>query len=183
MMPEKSMEETLDSLGGLLDDFDQVTRAAHARYRGYDPQVLIEHDSRAQAACTYCHMAAEADRRFIDRPGVRPMDINGLRLWLIEDVEIVIRFKKMDEDGRVRNYPNKQARNFDRGFDLPGLPMPPVRLTAGYLLDATGTTIIRTQIARPMGTKRTMWCAAVIPAEERKVDERAWRNVTRQGRF
>lgn len=127
-------------------------------------------------------MAAEADRRFLDRPAVRPLDLSGLRLWLFEEADVVVRFKKMDEDGRVRNYPTKQAKNFDRGFDLPGLPMPPVRLTAGYLLEAAGT-FARTQIARPMGTKRTMWCAAVVPAWDRKAGERAWEDVTRQGRF
>lgn len=182
-MSDRPMEELLDGLAPLLDDFDQITRHAHARYRAYAAEDLVELDARAQAACTYCHMAAEADRRFLDRKGIRPMDINGLRLWLVEEADVVVRLKKMDEDGRVRNYPTKQAKNFDRGFDLPGLPMPPVRLTAGYLLDQTGTSFIRTQIARPMGTKKTMWCAAVIAAEDRKVGERAWENVTRQGRL
>ena len=182
-MSEPTMDQLLDALATLLDDFDKITRTAHARYRAYDSQILIEHDSRAQAACTYCHMAAEADRLFIDRPGIRTLDINGLRLWLVEHADVVIRFKKMDEDGRVRNYPTKQARNFDRGFDLPGLPMPPIRLTTGYLLDATGTTFVRTQIARPFGTKRTMWCAAVVPTEGRKAGERAWLDVTRQARL
>lgn len=182
-MPDRTITETMDALGALLDDFDQITRAAHSRFRAYRPEDIIELDTRAQAACTYCHMASEADRRFLDRAGIRFIEINGLRLWLSEEANAVIRFKKMDEDGRVRNYPTQQAKDFDRGFDLPGLPMPPVRLTAGYLLDPTGTSFIRTQIARPMGTKRTMWCAAVVPAEEREVGERAWRDVTRQGRL
>jgi len=138
-MPDRTMTETLDALGALLDDFDQITRIAHARFRAYRPEDIIELDTRAQAACTYCHMGSEADRRFLDRSGIRLIDLSGLRLWLCEDANAVIRFKKMDEDGRVRNYPTKQARDFDRGFDLPGLPMPPVRLTAGYLLDPTGS--------------------------------------------
>jgi hypothetical protein len=177
------MAETLDSLGTFPDDFDQITRAAHARYQAYEAQVKLELDARAQAACTYCHMVAEADRRFLDRVGMRLLDLSGLRLWLIEEANVVVRFKKMDEDGLTRNYPTKQARDFDRGFDLPGLPLPPVRLTAGYLLDATGTTFVRTQIARPMGQRRTMWCGAVIPLELRKDGERAWEDVTRQARL
>ncbi len=182
-MIERPMNDLLEGLSLLLDDFDQITRRAHERYRAYGPENLVELDARAQAACTYCHMAAEADRRFLDRAGLRPLDIGGLRLWLIEESDVVIRFKKMDEDGRVSNYPTKQAKDFDRGFDLPGLAMPPIRLTAGYLLDRTGTTFIRTQIARPTGTKRAMWCAAVVPLEEREVGERAWRDVTRQSRL
>lgn len=182
-MPDRSMSDTLDALGTLLDDFDQITRGAHGRFRAYRPEDIIELDTRAQAACTYCHMASEADRRFLDRAGIRLLEIGGLRLWFCKEADAVVRFKKMDEDGRVRNYPTKQAKDFDGGFDLPGLPMPPVRLTAGYLLDATCTTFVRTQIARPIGTKRTMWCAAVVPQEERKAGERAWKDVTRQGRL
>ena len=95
----------------------------------------------------------------------------------------MVRFKKMDEDGRTRNYPTRHAKSFDRGHDLPNLPMPPTRLSAGYLLDATGTTLVRSQISRPMGAKQTMWCAAVVPPDDRSVGERAWRDVTRQGRL
>ncbi len=182
-MVDRTMAEMLDTLGALLDDFDQITRTAHARFRAYTPADIVELDARAQAACTYCHMAAEADRRFVGREGIRSLDLSGLRLWICEEANVVIRFKKMDEDGRVRNYPTKQAIDFDRGDDLPGLPMPPERLTAGYLLDPTGTAFIRAQIARPMGTKRIMWCAAIVPHERRPKGARAWEDVTRQGRL
>jgi len=88
----------------------------------------------------------------------------------------------MDEDGHSRNYPTKQAKDFDRGEHLPGLPMPPVRLTAGYLLDKTGSVFVRTQIARPVG-RGAMWCGAIVPREERKAGEQIWKDVTRQGRM
>ncbi len=181
-MPDRTMEETLDGLGPLLDDFDQIARRAHARFRAYRPEDLIELDVRAQAACTYAHMLAESDRRVSGMERVRSLDIRGLKLWLFEDANVVIRFKKMDEDGHSRNYPTKQARNFDAGRELPGLPMPPVRLTAGYLLDATCTLFVRTQVARPVG-RGALWCAAIVPTEARKPGARAWIDVTRQGRL
>lgn len=181
-MPNRTMIETLDAFGPLLDEFDRIARDAHARFRGYRQEDLVELDGRAQAACTYAHMLADADRRFLSRPRVRTLDIRGLKLWLFEDANAVIRFKKMDEDGHSRNYPTKQAKDFDGGQELPGLPMPPVRLTAGYLLDATGSVFVRTQVARPIG-RGAMWCAAVVPPQERKAGERAWREVTRQARF
>ena len=84
-------------------------------------------------------MVASADKRLINRDGVRPLDISGLKLWLFEHANIVVRFKKMDEDGRSRNYPTKQAKAFDAQLELPGLPPKPLRLTVGYLLDKTGT--------------------------------------------
>jgi hypothetical protein len=80
-----------------------------AKYRAYESGILIEHDRRAAATCTYCHMVAEADRRFIGRPGIIPLEVAGLKVWLVSG-DAVLRLKKMDEDGRSRNYPTKQAR-------------------------------------------------------------------------
>ena len=179
----RSENEIMDALNGHLDDLDAIARSAHGRYREYPTPVLVEHDVRAQAACTYAHMVAEADRRLSGREDVRPIEVRNLKLWLFPTLNIVVRFKKMDEDGCTRNYPTKQARDFDRGLELPGLPMPPERLTAGYLLDPTSTVFVRAQVAFPEGRKRTRWCAAIVPSEERRPGERAWRDVTRQGRL
>ena len=182
-MPRRTMAETFEDIGDqLLDEFDALTREAHETYRAYDPAVLIEHDTRAQASCTYAHMVSAADRRFLGRTDVRLLEIRNLKLWLFESAQIVVRFKKMDEDGRSRNYPTKQAKAFDAQLELPGLPPKPLRLTVGYLLDDTDTQFVRTQIARPDG-REALWCGAVIPREERKVGERIWVDVTRQRRF
>jgi hypothetical protein len=184
-MPNRTMEQTLDALGEAnLDEIAEIIRAGHARYMQYRPEDTLEHDVRAQAACTYCHMYAEADRRLIDRPGIRAVDYKGgLRLWLYETASVVLRLKKMDEDGKSRNYPTKQAQDYDAQRELPGLPLPPVRLTAGYWLDRTGQMINRVQIARPNGRRLPTWCAAVVPREERRAGERIWIDVTRQRGF
>lgn len=179
-MAKRSASEVMSALGDdLILEFDAIARAAHSRFMAYPSDILVELDARAQAACTYSHMLAEADRRFVGRRGVRTFDLKGLKLWLFEDAEVVVRLKKMDEDGRTRNYPTKQAKDFDRQFDLPGLPSPPLRLAAGYLLDPTGN-LVRTQIAMPHGQKRTEWCIAVVPETDRVVGERVWVDVTRQ---
>jgi hypothetical protein len=183
-MPDRTMAQTLDDIGdAILDELDELARAAHARYWAYRPEDLIELDVRAQAACTYCHMLADADRRYLDRPGIRPLEIRGLKVWLLEIANVVFRLKKMDEDGKSRNYPTRQAQDYDAQRQLPGLPLPPVRLTAGYWLDPTGQNIIRTQIARPDGRRVPEWCAAIVPREERTAGERIWIDVTRQPRF
>jgi hypothetical protein len=180
-MPNRTMLDTLDVMGdALLSDLDEIARSANTRYMAYAPADRVELDVRAQAACTYCHMLADADRRFLDRRDVRPIDIRGLKLWLFSAPNVVVRFKKMDENGQSRNYPTKQAEDFDAQRQLPGLPLPPVRLTAGYLLDKTGTIVLRTQIARPDG-RRVKWCGAIIPKEERKAGKRIWADVTAQG--
>jgi hypothetical protein len=89
----------------------------------------------------------------------------------------------MDEDGKTKNYPTKQAKDYDAQRELPGLPLPPVRLTAGYWLDRTGQIINRVQIARPDGKRLPIWCAAIVPPEQRKAGERIWIDVTRQRGF
>jgi hypothetical protein len=183
-MPHRTMEQTLESLGDVaLDELAEIVRAGHARYQGYPAADLLELDVRAQAACTYCHMHAEADRRLLGRADIRPIEYRGLKLWQYESANVVIRLKKMDEDGKSRNYPTKQAKAFDAQRELPGLPLPPIRLTVGYWLDATGQIIRRVQIARPDGRRAPSWCAAIIPPEERKTGERIWIDVTRQRGF
>lgn len=115
-MPLRSLLDTMDSLGEFVDDFDQIARYSHARYRSYDPAILLELDARAQAARAYAHMNAEAQRRFSGRARVRDFEIRGLKLWLFEDADAVVRFKKMDEDGLARNYPPEQPRILTAGF-------------------------------------------------------------------
>lgn len=184
-MAEK-MRDTIDAvmqrLEPLLDVLDAIPRAAHRTYRSYNPQHLIDHSPRAQAACIYDHMVVEAERRFSPLPEMRPIDIRGLKLWVVGE-HTVIRFKKMDEDGTTRNYPTKQARDFDQNLDLEGVPQRPIRVSVGYLLDATETAIERVQIARPNGKNRVDWCAAIVPTVERSADSNAWIEISRQRRF
>lgn len=106
-----------------------------------------------------------------------------MKLWLYEKANVVIRLKKMDEDGKSSNYPTKQARDYDAQRELPELPLPPVRLTAGYWLDRTGQIVNRVQIARPNGRRAPTWCAAVFPSEQRTAGECIWIDVTRQRGF
>jgi hypothetical protein len=174
-----AIDDDMKLIEHLLDDIDQITRSAHERYRSYPADVLVEHSSRAAATCTYDHMVANADRLWADRPGVIPKEIRGLKVWLIGSAA-VLRFKKMDEDGRTRNYPTKQAKNFDRQLPLPGLPAPAVRLTAGYWLDDTQTQFLRTQIAKPLAPGVIDWCAALVPPSA-PGEAIAWQDVTRQG--
>ena len=60
------------------------------------------------------------------------------------------------------NYQTQQARDFENGEEIPGLPQKPIRLNVGYLLDATGLGYVRSQIALPVG-RNTLWCAAIVP--------------------
>lgn len=133
----KDIEAVMASLSPYLDLFDGILRRGHQVYEGYPPELVIDHDSSTQAHCTYRHILAEARREFEDHNLVRHLELRGQNLWLIEDANAVIRFKKTDENGVSSNYQTKQARDFDCGEPIPGLPPEPVRLNAGYLLDET----------------------------------------------
>lgn len=171
------MHDTMAMLEWLLDDLDAIPRAAFDTYRAYRPEHLVEHDARAAASCTYCHMVAEADRRWLGRPGIVSIEIRGLKVWLVRDTA-AIRWKKMDEDGKSRNYPTKQAKDYDGGITLPGLPPPAIRLAVGYLPNPTKTEITRVQIAKPRG-RGIDWCAAILPEGNMP----RWVDVTRQQEF
>jgi hypothetical protein len=180
-MRRDSIDAVMARLDPFLDDFDAIPRKAHAAYRSYKPKHLIELSPRSQANCIYDHMVAEAERRFDNRKMIRPLDIRGLKLWVFEE-HTVARFKKMDEDGRTRNYPTQQARDFDLNRELDGVPPKPIRITVGYLLDPSGTMVQRVQIARPNG-KFVDWCAAIVPSVERITGGKIWEDVTKQPRF
>lgn len=164
-----------------INDLDRIPRIAHATYRSYKPEHLIEHDLRTQANCIYVHMVAEAERTFEKYPNVRKMDLGGLLIWLFED-HTAVRFKKMDDSGKSRNYQTKQAKAFDSNLQLAGLPPAPTRIAVGYLLDPTALGVERTQIARANG-KLVDWCAALVPTELREAGEAGWHEITRQARF
>ncbi len=173
-----ALDDEIARVFHLLDDIDQIARSAFTTYRAYPPEILVEHSPRAAATNVYDHMVAEAERRWIDRGGVTPKNVRGLKVWIIGP-DAVLRFKKMDEDGRSRRYPTKQARDFDRGLPLPGLPEPAIRVTAGYLLDPTQTQFIRSQIAKPRGPA-IEWCVAIVPPTELGRPA-TWEDVTREG--
>jgi hypothetical protein len=191
MDEDRSMSDLLDGIDFLLDDLDQICRTSFGKYRRYDTEVLLDHDPRAAAACMYSHMAADAERRWpaqtLTTPAellggkVQALEVRGLKVWAVQSLA-VFRFKKHDEDGKSRSYPTKQARDYDRGMPLPNLPFPAARLSVGYLLDATGTEFIRTQVARPRG-KGIEWCAAIVARESHVQGARRWIDVSRQSGF
>ena len=179
-MPDWTINDAMSALDPHFDEIDIICRGGLETYRKYPPEFLIEHDRRAEASCIYSHMVAHAERELTTKAGIVFKDIKGLKVWIVGEIA-TIRFKKMDEDGRARNYPTKQAQDFDKQLALPGIPMPPLNLVVGYLPDPTGTQVERVQVARPMG-RAIDWCAAITPVAERAVSGARWYDVTRQVR-
>lgn len=179
----RTINDLMNALSPYHDILDAIAREAHETYiTRYDPAVRLEHDTRAQANCTYSHIVAAADRMLIDDSNVINKNIRGLKVWIFKAQDVVVRFKKMDEFGVSQTYQTRQQKKYDVGAELPSLPSPPIRLTAGYLLDPTGSQYVRTQIARPMSAKAVEWCAALVPSEYRESGAESWTDVTAQRR-
>ncbi|MDP8993403.1 MAG: hypothetical protein M3N07_00220 [Pseudomonadota bacterium] len=77
----------------------------------YPPNVRAEHDDRAAASSVWCHIWQDFQREFLDESGFHFLEVRNLRLLNIRD-ELVIRVKKVDENGRHRNYQTRQQENF-----------------------------------------------------------------------
>lgn len=179
---ETDIYEIMTRIAGYIDPFDGILRHGHSVYEKYPADVVLEHDASAQAHCTYRHILAEAHRRLEGDSNTRHFEIRGLNLWLLEQQNVIIRFKKTDENGLSQNYQTRQARDFDTGAELPGLPDVATRLNVGYLLDDLGVGYERSQVALPAG-RSTLWCAAVVPIEDREEAGLMWQDVTREPRF
>jgi len=171
----KPMTDVMAAIGDdQLSTFDEILRAGHQKFcKSISSDARKELDSRAQAASTYCHIVAEAERRFDGQKKIRFIDIGGLKLWLFEDSDTVVSFKKMSKNGKISSYGTKQQQNFDAQLPLEGLPIPPTRLRVGYLLDPLGADFVRSQIASP-NKKNVLWCAAIQPPEDRVVGQSIW---------
>ena len=176
---DNDIQAVMNRVSLYLDEWDGILRRAHSIYTKYQPEFVVDHDSSTQAHCTYRHILAEAHRVFVGAKYARHLEVRGQNLWLFEPADVVIRFKKTDEDGISANYPTKQAQDFENGEPLPSLLPAPTRLNVGYLLDATGLGYVRSQVALPIG-RSTRWCAAIVPQGERQTEGSRWRDVTRQ---
>lgn len=161
---EMDLETALGRLSPWLHDLHDIVQHGFSRYRGYPADILTEHDPRARAACVFCHMWSEAERRFADgaRSAAAIVRVRGLSLVGFGDTALV-RFKKMDEDGNTRNYPTPQAEAFDAQEKIEGLPPAAVRLSVGYLANPTFTAIERVILSKPNG-ESAEWSAAIDPA-------------------
>ena len=178
---QTNISAVMSGLTDYIDIFDDILRYGHGTYERYPPEIVVDHDASTQAHCTFSHILMKARGELGDLPQVKHFDIRGQNLWLIEAANCIIRFKKTDESGSSSNYPTSQAVAFDEGEILPGLPVEPTRLTVGYLLDATGSQYVRSQVSLQL--KGVGWCAAIIPSTSRGEDEAAWYEVTKQSRF
>jgi len=178
-MQNSDISELMGILNPVLPILDEIVRNGYATYREYPTEVLVEHSARTQANCIYDHVYHESLRMLDDVNGMRLIENKTLNLWCYLD-EVIFRFKKMDEDGNTANYPTAQAESFDLQKPIDGIPQKPERISIGYFQNATNTGVERVQVAKPIGRRKTLWCAAILDPESRVGTEKIWEDVTRQ---
>ena len=106
------------------------------------------------------------------------IDVRGLRVLNFQDRFVLRVGKKLDAEGRHRNYPTQQQRDFDDQLPLPELPEAAIRLTCGYEPDPSFTSLNRVIVACPMG-RGIEWAAAVNMEDDVVV----WEDITPIRRF
>ncbi len=139
----------------------------------YPAVVKAAHDNGAAAKNVHRHILAEVTMAVDGLRGLAMVDARGLNVLNILD-RIVLRFKKMDEEGHSVSYPTQQARYFDQQLPLPNLPPAATRLTFGYEPDLAFSAIVRVLLACPLGP-RAHWCVQV---NEEPSGAASWVDIT-----
>lgn len=171
---EAEQTEAMEFLAPLSLLFHEGWELSHSKYLSYDPEHAADHDDATAAACVRCHMWKYVLNQIDGRPGVKLMNVRGLKLLNYYD-RYVLRFKQVDRAGHHSNYPTDQQTDFDRDLPLPGIPEAATRLTSGYQLDAAGATIERIVAARILG-RSVLWLSQINVV----ASEPVWTDITPQ---
>lgn len=173
---EADQNDAMEALAPILQTIHGILEESVAFYfsDAYSVAARAEHNDRATANCIYSH----AEKRMIESTdmvaGLHAIRLRGLVVLNYHD-RALARFKKVKSNGRHSNYQTKQQQDYDDQKTLPGIPEPAFRLTAGYELDPSGTTLERIMIARPMG-RGVLWTAQVTIND----GVAAWHDITPQ---
>lgn len=137
------------------------------------PQARAEHNTRAIANAVWCHAWAGFRREFMDEPGFHFLERRGLEVLNIRD-ELVLRAKKVDENGRHQNADTRQQREFDAQLPLEGLPPAAIRVIIGYQPDEAFSVVERVTVRRPRG----LWVSQIVDVDEAAEEPQRWIDIT-----
>jgi len=140
----------------------------------YSDAARAEHTARAMKNNIYAHAENRAYQKECDTPGLKVLDVRGLKVLNYFD-KIVFRLKNVNAEGRHSNNDTQQQRDFDDQLPLEGLPDAAIRLIAGYQLDEAGLSLERIMIARKIG-RNVVWTAQVSVIDEAV----EWEDITPQ---
>lgn len=127
---------TIDDIRLTLEPFhDELHACVAAAWRRWKdefaPRLQLPY-LRCRANVIYDLMIEEARKRFSGSPDVTIVEDVQRALLVIGD--LLLRFKKVDDQLHTRNYPTQGALQFDGQLRLPGIPRG-TRVTVGYRID------------------------------------------------
>lgn len=144
----------LEAVGILEPHFNSIWRivtGAWGDYNEHYKEMKHKYTPTCRANIIHSHMVDNAKKEFEGVKGVKPMVIDGLFILSIEN-KLVVRFKKLDDDMKSRNYPTNRQIDYLAQMDIPGIPLA-TRLEAGYQLNELQTGYKSVLITCPQGSK------------------------------
>ena len=115
-------------------------------------------DARARACFINRHIVTRAQTVFADDNSVRIVSVRGFIQLVLLKSRLILRFKKLDQQGRSRNILTRNQRLwFTPAAKLPEMPHEAMRLVAGYVLDVVSAELSRVLVTLPNGPSAVMW--------------------------
>jgi hypothetical protein len=164
------MEEDQEDCMGRIEPLfrplhDALYHAMEFYQTNYSPEVIAQQRDRTAANCVYDHAFHRIRESLDQEPGCHFLSVRGLEVLNYHDLA-VLRFKKVDGEGRWRNYQTNQ-------LPLPGLPPAAARLVVGYEPDAAFTAVQRVIVSRPL-RRSILWAAQITVVDETA----SWDDIT-----
>ncbi|MEM7046960.1 MAG: hypothetical protein AAF442_04840 [Pseudomonadota bacterium] len=147
MRSRLNQEEAHEILAPYIPDMAKAPHLGLDRYNSsVEPGARAEHRPSTSANSIYDHTWAELIEKLGEKVGLHFLEINGLKILNFDD-KLVLRLKKVDQQGQHSNISTKQQKAFDAQESIPGLPFE--RLILGYEPDQVFSRVIRVTI-RPV---------------------------------
>lgn len=106
----------------------------------YEASGFITFEKRSEASLIHDFIKKEVKQNFQGEPNVEVGEWNGVFALKINE-DLLIRFKKLNNDYSASNYLTKQTKCYNHQFRIEGFPDQPMFLTAGYVPNKTWTDI------------------------------------------
>ena len=168
-MANAEQEQVMAVIEPYIEEIHSIFTNAVDRYNEIDPAARAEHEDRTAASCIRDYAWMGFKTSFSENSGFHFLDIRGLNVLNIRD-EVVIRVKKVDSEGRHRNYQTQQQKDFDSQQELQGLPSAAKRIVVGYQPDVAMESVERVTVRRPKGN----WVSQINESGQ----ESSWVDIT-----
>jgi hypothetical protein len=138
-------------------------KGAWKDYLGYPDHLRLQHTPRSRASLVHDHIVMRVRNAFDDFDDVRLHDINKLFVLVLPG-EVVIRFKKLNDNLRSSGIPTQQRLEFAAQGDLPGIESV-THLEAGYTLNEFETAIDGVHVVCPYNDS-VLWAHEIFVEDD-----------------